>query len=101
MRPKPRMSHTDPLSTLPLKQGLKLAGAATVYDGFNTSLNTSIKTRIETYFPLASVYGSLPSLNTSIKTRIETTVTVAVGGSSGYPLSTLPLKQGLKHGILR
>ena len=63
--------HT-PLSTLPLKQGLKPISNQTLIRIIETSLNTSIKTRIETRLdhPRGPVVGT--SLNTSIKTRIET-----------------------------
>ena len=62
-----------PLSTLPLKQGLKLHPVNWFAACSHSSLNTSIKTRIETSYAMIGQYRtSQPSLNTSIKTRIET-----------------------------
>ena len=112
----------SPLSTLPLKQGLKPPAITNKRAYMDPSLNTSIKTRIETRLPYLDIHqdkGPLstlplkqglkpgsrirtkilvqkPSLNTSIKTRIETCGLRTGNDLTGDPLSTLPLKQGLK-----
>ena len=89
---------TVPLSTLPLKQGLKLKKIIPDREAQReASLNTSIKTRIETPCGGSVGIGGESSLNTSIKTRIETPGGQFALGRHKGPLSTLPLKQGLKH----
>ena len=112
-----------PLSTLPLKQGLKQnARRFSSHDTGLASLYTSIKTRIETLLspvcpsvfvrplstlplkqglklprrPMARAMRNETSLYTSIKTRIETGANGQGCKKDHDPLSTLPLKQGLK-----
>ena len=91
--------YCAPLSTLPLKQGLKQLSTKEGLPRPNASLNTSIKTRIETPHPsrLRGRGGPLSTL--PLKQGLKPIMGGARFLPPLWPLSTLPLKQGLKHYI--